>query len=293
MLLPDGNTNPSQPVFEKGYVYIHPKERHIYRVDAADTPTPFALTEAEGVKELNLSRNAEWVVYVARPGAAAGEQLYVASTQNGAQRLLVPSSALPEGSSLGTPTFSPSGRQVAFSYSNGLGFFIGLVNTDGSGLRRVQLAAATPLAPNFKDEQTLWVVSLEGGHMVLLEINTAMGVELNRRTQVGLPTLSPSSRLTFSPDGECVAWSAAANNAHKSPRIFVWEFSSNTYRQLTEPTGNAAAKDFLPFWKDRTTVLWTREEAGVFRAYSARFNESNTVGTLVLENALNTVYGPF
>jgi Tol biopolymer transport system component len=288
----DEGLEASRLAFQRGYVYINPGDKYIYAVDLSDLETPFALTQTAGIREFALSRDARQVVYVARLPQAQGDQLFALSVQGGAERVLVPESALPKGSVVSSPAFSADGNQVAFSYSDGPGFSIGLVNMDGSGLRRLNPAQGIYLSPNFRNGQVLSVVSLEGGNMALLEVASNQGIELNRRMlPLGFPPLAPSSRLTLSPDGERVAWSATPK-ASGSARVFVWELNTSNVWQLTEHEGETAA-DTTPFWKDRTTVLWTVQKAGASHAFSAHFNETKTSGTLELEHAMNTVFGPF
>jgi len=271
----------------QGYIYISPADKYIYAAEAAHVDKPVLLAQTEGIEELSLSRDGRQLAYVARPAQATAQQLYVLPLQGGAERLVVPAHALPAGTTLFAPAFSPSGNQVAFGYAEGGRFYIGLVNVDGSGLRQL---AGDCFSPNFLREEALWAVRLEGGNMVLVALDTTRGVELDRRAQVGL-SWAPSSRLRLSPGGEYVAWNAPASHALGSPRIFIWGLHDGAVWQLTEPN-EAGAADFMPFWKDKATVLWTAERGGRLHAYSASFQESKTTGTLEKENALNAVWRP-
>jgi len=271
---------PSDTPFAQGYVYIHPDDKYLYALDMSDVHNPVVLTKAEGMTEFGLSRHTRQVAYV----AAGGKQLYVLPVQGGPERLLVSAEGV-----LAAPTFSPSGKQVAFSYSDGPGFSIGIVQVDGSGFKKVNFTPGRFFSPNFKTEQTLWAVSMEGSHMALVEMDVATGAELNRRMQVGLAPLASSSRLVLSPDGRHVAWSAAGNNASGNPRIFVWGLETGAVWQLSEH-GSAEAKDFMPSWKDGTTVLWTTQKDGGFHAFSADFQKVKTEGQLELKNSLYAVY---
>jgi len=276
--------NPARAAFQKGYVYLNPADKLLYAVDTSNPEEPFLLTQREGIREFNLSRDGRQVAFVAED--SVGEQLYIISIQGGAERLLVPASALATGSTLAAPAFSPSGKQVAFGFSDRPGSLnVGIVYVDGSGLRRVNpdlgLFQGTFSSPNFLDEQTLWAAGTRNGNLLLTKMDASSGAELFSLTQAGLVPLAPSSRLVLSPDGNHVAW---AGNTSGGTRIFVWGLNTGTVRQLTEGDG----ADTMPSWKDKTTVLWTRASS----AYSAPFGASKTAGTLELENAVNAAYGP-
>jgi Tol biopolymer transport system component len=198
---------------------------------------------------------------------------------NGRKLALVPGESAGEQSSEGSPTWSPSGTQLAVSDDFSGGVYV--TGLDGSG--RAQIAQDPALAPAWSPDGgtvayidassgSIWGVAPTGGAARrllpasklkalsvawspdggLLAFSTTTGIFVAPADGSGVPRRiaairgSPNhARISFSPDGQWIAFPMLAGSVHPYTAISVVAIDGSGLRQLTKGPFDS----FDPAWR--------------------------------------------
>ncbi|MCP3099126.1 hypothetical protein LZ198_09620 [Myxococcus sp. K15C18031901] len=286
--------------FTRGFAFVRESDRNVYVVDDAGDPnSPQRLTSVGGVYTPAVSRDGRSIVFVQRAGASTALRT-VPSTGGAVATLLSANDpvCIQGCFDFRSPTFSPDGRSVVFSFSkNGSSLStLGRVNTDGSGFQE--------LTPNGGYAYSAPSALPDGGAVVALA-NNGLGssqvayVPLNGGAIIysllGNEVLAVVNRVVASPSGAQVAFDG--RGASGNTRVYVAELTAGRMGNPRRVTnfGSANAQETWPTWtrSDQVGFLFVDTsggDPGIYRSTVA-LQPSNSV-TLAVPSALEPSYGP-
>ena len=177
---------------------------------------------------------------------------------------------LPQAGAYGTPCFSPDGKRLAFSLSNGAGSDIWVKDMDRDGPSRLSFLKGANVRPVWTPDGRNLVFLSSGHDQSGLYWIRADGAGEAQRLMDGKLNPYPDS---FSPDGKRFSYAAIGNNG--SPDLFTSQLEGDPgHPKLGKPElflGTPYAEFGSSFSPDGRWLAYTSDESGSFQAYVRPF----------------------
>jgi WD40 repeat protein len=141
------------------------------------------------------------------------------------------------------PAWSPDGRTLVFESNLEGKYTLFLINSDGTGLRRLTTDSAENTQPNWSPDGRRIVFSSNRSGTTELYTMNADGSGATRLTTMGGGAWYQSS---FSPDGKWVAFQGRSDNAETRDRVFVIGVDGTGLRLLSDSTLGAEGPRWAP-----------------------------------------------
>jgi len=144
---------------------------------------------------------------------------------------------------VGTPEFTPDGKQIVFSASVDGWAQIHIANLDGSGLRRISRVRAIEVEPKVNPKTGSEIVFVTGrsGPQQIYRMNME-GADVERLTSGEGQASNPA----WHPDAQHIAFAWTRGYAPGNFNLFVMDVGTRTYNQLTYGAGRNENPSWAP-----------------------------------------------
>ncbi len=278
--------------FTKGYVYVLKSDRNLYAADDRDLSVPITLTTGGGAKHPSLSFDGKRVVFIRT--TATDSEISTVSVAGGMVSTVMAASSTMSARNLRNPVFTPDGLKIVFAYDEGGSSSIGIVDTDGSGFKKVAGGALAYSGISMYPDGS-GVLAAAGSSTSQLtqieKVSLTTGSGMSIVSSLGADAESIASRVVISPDGKKAAFDARLKNGG-SVRTFVLDLTSKAITQLTDYPGDQGANDSSPCWRGNDKVCFSSDSGGNDQIYALPATSMKTSGGLQVAGAAEPWYGP-
>ncbi len=276
--------------FTEGFAFVRKDDRNVYVTDKADGfQEVMQVTSSGGNKHPCLSRDGKQVLFV--HATSNGSELQLATLGSSAAPSVVLASDTARRN-FRNPVFSPDGTVIVFAYDKGAASYLGKVSPSGVGFEELGSGTLSYSSPSFYPDGKAVLAAAgnpSSGYTQLERVDLASGAGTNVTSSLG-DAASIVNRAVLSKDGTRVAFDGRLSSG--ASRIFVFELSSKSTRQLTDYPGDPNAVDSFPTWVGAAEVAFSNDLGGSDQVYSISATASNGSGKLKRASAIEPWYGP-
>lgn len=247
-----GSTSGRTVMFNSAFAWVD-TDRDLFISDENDPRTTTRLTSTGGVFTPSFSRDGRSMVFVRE--TAQGSELTLLRLPTVEVSTLRRSTATEHH--YATPTFSPDGTQLAFSFDDATNrTSIAVVQVDGQGFRVLTAGAAVNTAsPSWYPDGRALLVSTgtSGVHDRLEKVDLSTGRFTTVAATLGPEAMGIRTRVVLSPDGRLAVFDADRVGALTT--IYVVDLTSGLIERQRAYLSTAPAS--APTWVDPSSFLFS------------------------------------
>jgi len=207
------------------------------------------------------------LAFVWRDAEKFPSRLTLADANGGRRRVVTAAKGTLSSLELADPAWAPSGRRLAFSLNVRGTFEIFVVNTDGTGLRRLTRNRLNDVDPAWSPDGRTILFGRSVGEFIdgpyFLFAMNADGTRQHRLLRLR------SGEPAWSPDGSKIAFSSSTSG---KPAVYVANSDGSGVHRLTR----SGSQDYGPAWSpDGRRIAFQSDRDGNFELYSMNANGSD------------------